>query len=539
MNKLLLNRRFFPITIIITFSSLLLVSELLYHSWANMGMLSKPFETFVLFSFWAFILLKAKSKITVSIFSVIFILGEMTNRLHHALYKAWTNSYEYLLISDNIGEIFQTGKTLITPFLPHILWGAFNCLILISLLFLRKKTTNNKQVDFFALVVFVCLAIVFAKPGSTRGINIDDRHSQLKANIYSLMHFVVKVVPTAIFSIENVPLQTEKTFAPIDNIAPIDHIFFILGESQNSSHMSVFGYKNNPTTPFLSKKLNDANFVIKESFAVGIATSVSLPTLFNAIEKPNGSLIVSSGSQNLYHLAKQQQYYTAFFSTQSKSDISYINDIGARWIDEWKNPTDLGFNETLSISDNYLLTFLDTFLKSNSHKRSFITLHQRGSHSPYGLLLDDDEKIFGEETLSDRYDNTVYKTDQLIEKIIEAITKANLKNWIVIYISDHGQFIDGQSFGHIQFKDEIMSVPSVIYSPTDTIVNNYYPKLNSCPKLSASQIPLLILSLMGYGADYTNCSNVFINGPLLTGEGGYMEVTQDIKSGNVQMQLHQ
>ena len=90
--------------------------------------------------------------------------------------------------------------------------------------------------------------------------------------------------------------------------------------------------------------------------------------------------------------------------------MAILNLIGKKWIDHLIQPTQLGYGNGDNMPDEKLLPLFDKInLQQGKH---FIVLHQRGSHVPYGALLQPQDKVFGEANIVDKYDNTIHKTDQ-------------------------------------------------------------------------------------------------------------------------------
>ncbi len=142
---------------------------------------------------------------------------------------------------------------------------------------------------------------------------------------------------------------------------------------------------------------------------------------------------------NMFRLAKEQGYETYFYSAQAENEMAILNLIGKKWIDHLIQPTQLGYGNGDNMPDEKLLPLLD---KINLQQgRHFIVLHQRGSHAPYGALLQPQDKVFGEADIVDKYDNTIHKTDQMIQTVFEQLQKQPDGNWLFAYTSDHGQYV--------------------------------------------------------------------------------------------------
>lgn len=148
-------------------------------------------------------------------------------------------------------------------------------------------------------------------------------------------------------------------------------------------------------------------------------TAVSLPSFFNVIPHANGLEQISGGDTNMFRLAKEQGYETYFYSAQAENQMAILNLIGKKWIDHLIQPTQLGYGNGDNMPDEKLLPLFD---KINLQQgRHFIVLHQRGSHAPYGALLQPQDKVFGEADIADKYDNTIHKTDQMIQTVFEQL----------------------------------------------------------------------------------------------------------------------
>ena len=112
--------------------------------------------------------------------------------------------------------------------------------------------------------------------------------------------------------------------------------------------------------------------------------------------------------------------------------MAILNLIGKKWIDHLIQPTQLGYGNGDNMPDEKLLPLFDKInLQQGKH---FIVLHQRGSHVPYGALLQPQDKVFGEANIVDKYDNTIHKTDQMIQTVFEQLQKQPDGNWLFAYI---------------------------------------------------------------------------------------------------------
>ncbi|WP_392561361.1 sulfatase-like hydrolase/transferase [Orbus sturtevantii] len=404
-------------------------------------------------------------------------------------------------------------------------WGIAESIFFASLPFILKPKKSYKLVDTFFILLLVFICVRSFHTTQQHGISPNPDYSRLKANYFTLGHFIGRVIPYYYGGLSDTPPYSAKE--PKITSAPLaKNIIFVVGESQNTNNMGVFGYDRD-TTPFLSYLAKNNNqAIIKPTISGALMTAVALPTLFNAIEKPNGSLQISKGTTNLFYLAKKQGYNTQFYSAQAENQMMIMNIIGLRWIDRMVFPTELGYKKSENMPDSYLLDYLKK-VDLNSAQPNFVILHQRGSHVPYGSLLNDEDHVFGTETIIDKYDNTIHKTDQLLQSIYDYLNSSGKDDWILVFTSDHGQNVSNETFNHGQFTTSSYTVPALVYSPNNQIQSDIKEQFDPCNTLFHQQISTLLISLMGYDLPISNCKIGYVNGNLLTGDSGYLEINQE------------
>lgn len=155
--------------------------------------------------------------------------------------------------------------------------------------------------------------------------------------------------------------------------------------------------------------------------------------------------------------------------------MDLLNLLGKTWIDELKYPTDLGFGFKQHMPDRELFPLLKKInLQEGNH---FIILHQRGSHMPYGKILAAEQKVFGDKTANDEYDNTIYATDQLMKAILHYLEQQSAQDWLFVYTSDHGQFVILSVIFRQQWT-KIIILCQRCYIPLTVCCNNNYIKIS-------------------------------------------------------------
>jgi len=513
------------IIIILAYALILLLSEYIYRNYFNIPTIRNLFETYAINLIFVLFMVFARYRFTKIVIWLFFTISIIANNIHYEVYKSWINSTNYLLMFIEVDEVTAAGNSMIGKLFVPFIWGMAESILFASLAFIIKPKKGYKLVDiiFTLLLILICVRSFYTT--QQHGISPNSDYSRLKANYFTFGHFIGRVIPYYYGNLSDVASYSAKE--PNVKSAPlVKNIIFVVGESQNINNMGVFGYPRD-TTPFLSRlNQNNSQAIIKPIISGALMTAISLPTLFNAIEKPNGSVQISKGSTNLFYLAKKQGYNTQFYTAQAENQMMIMNLIGLRWIDHMVFPTELGYKKSENMQDTYLLDYLKK-LDLDTSQPNFVILHQRGSHVPYGALLNDEDAIFGTETIVDKYDNTIHKTDQLLQSIYDYLNSSGKNDWILVFTSDHGQNVSNETFNHGQFTPSSYTVPAFIYSPNDKIQSSIKEQFNQCDFLFHQQIPTLLISLMGYDLSASDCKVGYVNGNLLTGDSGYLQINQE------------
>ena len=304
----------------------------------------------------------------------------------------------------------------------------------------------------------------------------------------------------------------------------VKNIIFIMGESLSAKHVNYFGYERE-TMPFISKLANENpnNTVLKEAYSAGLMTAISLPALFNAIPHPNGLKQIMKGDTNFFKLAKIQGFNTYFYTAQPERTMMIMSIMGKSWMDHQITPTQLGLSPDQGINDHKLLPLLQKI--DLDKEKNFIVLHQRGSHGPYAEYLSEEEKIFKDGSPLDNYDSTIYNTDQLIEKVYNYLETRGKDDYVLIYTSDHGQFVTKNHYNQGTTTEDQYLVPAFIYTKNDKI-NQKLKQLDQCKRLFHQQLSTLVINIMGFDMPISSCEKGVINSGMITGDYGYLSVEQ-------------
>ena len=261
----------------------------------------------------------------------------------------------------------------------------------------------------------------------------------------------------------------------IENKADIPYVIFILNESVDRNHMSLYGYSNK-TTPNREKRYAEGNmFVFTDTIACGNNTTGSMQKIFSISNKDDEDSWYHKA--NVFDILKQAGYETYWFSNQSPA--GFWGNMGKIYGDRCTQSvfvmTNGGGSGEKIILDNALLPVLDRHLSENNSKRQFILLHLHGTHEPYKYRYPSTEDIFTAENEQGEkekwreekanYDNAILYNDKIVEEIIHRFEEDDA---IVIEISDHGSEVyDGRDFmghsGEVLGNRHMIEIPFVIW----------------------------------------------------------------------------
>ncbi|MDR2812716.1 MAG: sulfatase-like hydrolase/transferase [Puniceicoccales bacterium] len=315
------------------------------------------------------------------------------------------------------------------------------------------------------------------------------------------------------------------------------NIVYIIGESCNYRHMSLFGYDANNTTPYL-KKLSQANdnFIFKVGIAGANSTLSSVKFITNAIYEPDNLKQTSFDATNLFKLAKQSGFQTFYLSTQCDMFLSSIG--GAQYIDHTvtkeTNPIQIRLKKDL-----YLLELMQ---KQKYGDKNFIVLHQSSVHSPYEMTYGQGYRascIFSgnSKKIFDDYDNAMLYNDFLIYQIFEFFNKSKYP-FHIIWVSDHNELLgENGMYGHGSgiLVPEVAQIPVLVQS-SDSV---FLKKINDIFAITHYEIAKLLAEQMGFDIVNPNEEeNVFYtNGIDFNGQCGYIRLIKDPATKTVKYDL--
>jgi glucan phosphoethanolaminetransferase (alkaline phosphatase superfamily) len=325
----------------------------------------------------------------------------------------------------------------------------FFIILYIIILYIKKYKNSFKNLRIIAFIIFILLLFI--------------SFSYLKERE------PYNIIPK-LFSISkgNTYIKERKQFLKYNYQEKInsknliyDKIIFILGESVNKNHMSIYGY-NIPTTPFLDTLNQQKHTYTFNVIAPSNHTRVSVPIYMTKASVNNfyKNFMTSSSLLRDFGLA---EYNTIWLSAQGK--VGHRNDYIAACADDANNSIFINnFYNTWAKKDIEIVNYLKKN-KLEGKKKMFL-LHLSGSHVKYSNRYKKDKVLYlNPKNIIEEYDNSIYYKDYIMKKLFQTLINKNEKV-LFLYTSDHGEVVDISKNGHgfaYPYKDEY-DIPFVVYS---------------------------------------------------------------------------
>ncbi len=284
--------------------------------------------------------------------------------------------------------------------------------------------------------------------------------------------------------------QADNTAILFDNITSYlindkQTFVFVISESQNKFHFSLYGY-NKPTTPYLDSIKNEL-YVFDNVDAPHVYTNASVEQMITFADNHNklegykaGDLIrffSSAGFKtywlsNQYFLGPHESLYSAI--AYRADETVFLNKISGYFL------------ETINY-DGALIEPFKKILEENVDKK-FIILHLMGSHAPfevrypknfgsfdYNLGLADLTGGISKQKDIATYDNSIEYTDHILKELITLLKNENKQSYL-LFLSDHGTDVYDTYSDKILSRNESNLTPSLIEIPFFIWFSDKYKK---------------------------------------------------------------
>jgi len=347
---------------------------------------------------------------------------------------------EYALSMNELGNYKYLEAYLDTIFKAILL----SLIVTLLFYFIRKKISTIRFSNRYLLLVLIFVSIIYA--------------ACYKVDTYKLSNYpaTIKIPAIALdYKIKSKPIvkrQLDKNIS-VEYKEQFRNIVWIIDESVVGDFLSINGYEKQ-TTPYLDK----LNKTSQKIFNFGVASSVSncsaASNLFLRIGlNPKKEFDVENQMFTLptiFQYAKRAGYTTWFMDSQTKENHlqNYLTLYDKESMDHFET---LGPEVKRIDRDKKFLNDMIKIINDKKSKKNFIVLVKYGAHFPYLLTYDHSYSPFKpvmdvsyggmdmehkEQQMNTYLNSLYYNTDLYLKELVE---KANLKDSIVFYTSDHGQ----------------------------------------------------------------------------------------------------
>ena len=400
---------------------------------------------------------------SIGIIPLVLIAADLSLQLY-----AWSNfntkfTYGFALsvINTTANEAFQ---------MLGVYWR--NCAIFIGLLGLFVFTINYGEdiiPSKYKKLPAVFLSLLLA------GYTVQGVLHQLRvSNVESLAQRVMNSTPLSTATVFMQAISDMSITSDINKHTPdykiavsdtgIDNYVLIIGESERTANMGIYGYARD-TTPKLEAESKNL-LLFQHAISPAPVTIMAVPLALTAASVQDAA--PEKYGDNIISIANKAGYGTYWYSHQGKGGAhnNIITGIAMnaqehQWIEQ-------GF-------DDALLPSLESALEKPGKK--LIVLHLFGSHEPACIRFPGDAEVFknGNE-YDDCYDNSVRFTDDIMGKIFSRLSQSRSS---VFYFSDHALIRDPSravvySHAGVHPPKEALSIPTFIwYSPEVDVKNKW------------------------------------------------------------------
>jgi len=288
-------------------------------------------------------------------------------------------------------------------------------------------------------------------------------HQIRKSNVEGLMQRVVQATPFSTAKVFMQAVEDNLVMADMGRNIPdyhialsetgIDNYVLIIGESERTANMSIYGYARD-TTPELIKQKPQL-LLFRNAVAAAPVTIMAVPLAMTADTVTKRDPL--KYNDNIINIANKAGYDTHWYSRQGKGGAHNNVITGIAMNAHQHEWVEKGYDEEL-------LPLLKDALKKPGKK--LIVLHLYGSHEPACQRFPADQNVLiGGSKADDCYDNSVRYTDKLMGNVFRALENTRSS---VMYFSDHALVRDPNravvySHGGVNPPREALSIPMFIW----------------------------------------------------------------------------
>lgn len=329
------------------------------------------------------------------------------------------------------------------------------------------------------------------------------------------------------YKIKNVGIQTNE---------PIT-IIYVIGESVNYRHMSLFGYERD-TTPMLKKLAKSENFYYIQGISGAVCTKAANKFMMNVIWEPNNVKLNANAKTSLCRFAKENGFKIFYLTSQDNKMLASICPAKSKYIDVTET-RDTNNEQVIKKRDDYIFDLLD---KQEFTDRNFIIIQQRCPHDPYTEHYPEGyegERPYNgsKDSRIDEYDNVMLYEDTFLYRIFERFNKQKVGKFYIIFASDHNELFDEEGlWGHSTLYPITSNIPVIVQSNDE----KFMTKIRAIFRPTHYEIAQLLAGVFGFEVKNPNQkeNKFYINGIDFDGRHGYMEVYKDLEKKSVSYKIH-
>ncbi len=419
------------------------------------------------------ILTMVKSRGFLVVIVVIITITQGIQLNHWAYFGAPIHSQDITKAFAEFDEIFEAGSSLANTLWPVWLAQA------LSLALLIYGTMRIKKCRHFPFMWILVLSVLAINPVLSYIRGPQFFHNKPTAStIHNTLRSFSDWLVNSQTSVHNFGYKAyEITYGQ----PKIKNVVLIMGESQSSRYMQMYGYKQ-ANTPFLEELKGDRNFAYTKGISTSLATIEALQLFFNNFHNPGFIDLIRNKSANLFRLARHQGYKTFLISAQGEG---LFHETGTQYMDYFSFKKDM-LKPLKEKGDEALL---DVLVEMKFSDKNFIVIHLRHIHEPFGEyakyhpeLAKSISKDSRENQAQQEYSNAIAYHDNWVKQCVTCIRKILPNDTIIIFTSDHGQLVGERGlFGHNLMQPEVVDVPVWAYAiNADLCLNNYLKSQTVC-----------------------------------------------------------
>lgn len=234
----------------------------------------------------------------------------------------------------------------------------------------------------------------------------------------------------------------------------------VIGEAQNRTRMSAYGYRLE-TTPWLNEMKQDKNLLLFQNAYSCHTHTVNTLTYALTSKNQYNSLDLKK-AVSLIDVANAAGYQTVWLSNQVRfgswgTPITVIAGAASRQI--WIN-SHAGDTPVTDYYDGELVRRLQDIKPSD---KMLIVIHLMGNHNAYHNRYPAEYNIFKGEGRLSEYDNSILYNDHVMKELVKKVNAwPNFK--CLVYFSDHSEDV-ARDLGHnsARFTFDMAYIPFYMY----------------------------------------------------------------------------